>query len=130
MTPIDNDQDMIDSREILDRIDFLKQLADDNEITEAETQELHALVALDKEGRDYAPDWNYGEALIRDSYFVEYAKELAEDCGYGAFPSDQRSYVQRDEWPFRHIDWKAAADELKQDYTPVNFRGETYWVRS
>lgn len=33
------------------------------------------------------------------------------------------------EWPLRHIDWDAAAEELKQDYTSVEFDGVTYWIR-
>lgn len=85
-----------------------------------DAEELAALVSLADEA-DGSPDWKYGETLIRDSYFEDYARELAEDCG---MVKDQ------DTWPNRCIDWAQAADELKQDYTQVDFDGETYWIRA
>ena len=66
-------------------------------------------------------DWLYGATLIRDTYFKEYAQELAEDIG--AVDSDAA-------WPMNCIDWDAAADALRQDYTEVEFDGETYLIRS
>jgi len=35
------------------------------------------------------------------------------------------------DWPWRHmsIDYEAAADEAKSDYTEINAGGETYWIR-
>ena len=56
--------------------------------------------------------------FVRDSYFVQYARELADDLVFGV-PS----------WPFNYIDWQEAADELQQDYYDVDFDGVTYWVR-
>lgn len=29
-----------------------------------------------------------------------------------------------------HIDWDGVADELKADYTSIDYDGVTYWVRS
>lgn len=112
-----NDQDTIDSREVISRIDDLD--GQDN-LDEDEGAELRALLDLAAQGEDYASDWNYGETLIRDSYFVEYAQELAESCGM----------VDNDvTWPMNHIDWQAAADQLQEDYTEVDFDGVTYWIR-
>lgn len=86
-----------------------------------EGQELKALLAFQEEAEGYAPDWNHGATLIRDSYFEDYARQLADDLhGRG---------VRDAEWPFTCIDWEAAADELKQDYTSAEFDGVTYWVR-
>jgi hypothetical protein len=56
--------------------------------------------------------------LIRDSYLETYAKELAE--GIGAISPDAV-------WPVNCIDWEKAVEQLKQDYTSVDFEGETYW---
>lgn len=42
-------------------------------------QELKELTDLASEGEDYSSDWKYGETLIRDSYFRDYAQELAEE---------------------------------------------------
>lgn len=66
-------------------------------------------------------DWEYGETLIREDYFTEYAQELAADIGA----------VDKDaSWPNSYIDWNAAADALKMDYTEVEYRGTTYYARA
>lgn len=82
--------------------------------------ELNALKALAEEAEGYAPDWHYGETLIRDSHFRDYAMELAEDIG--AIKSDAT-------WPNNCIDWDQAARELQMDYSAVDFDGVTYWIR-
>ena len=57
--------------------------------------------------------------FVRDRYFVQYARELADDLVLDGAPR----------WPFTCIDWLEAADELQQDYYDVDFDGVTYWVR-
>jgi galactokinase len=84
-------------------------------------EELRILSALNDEGKDYSGDWGYGATLIRDSYFIEYAKELADDIG--AIDSNAS-------WPCDCIDWEKAADQLKMDYASIDFDGVEYWVRS
>jgi hypothetical protein len=114
---IDNSQDVIDSRDVIARIEELEEM---EEREEEETEELEALRALAEEAEGYASDWRYGETLIRDSYFQEYAQELAEDIGA----------INRDaSWPNTCIDWEQAARELQMDYTSVDFAGVTYWIR-
>jgi hypothetical protein len=138
---LSNFQDVIDSRDVIDRIEELTALKDaaqesaigeketmeDNtelylsdEFTETEYLELKALTELQEEAGGYAADWKYGETLIRDSYFQTYAQELAEDIG--AIPSDNK-------WPCACIDWEQAARELQYDYTQVDFDGVAYWIR-
>ena len=56
--------------------------------------------------------------FVRDSYFIEYAQELADELARGVLVR----------WPFTCIDWREAADELQQDYYDVDFDGVTYWV--
>ena len=85
-----------------------------------ERAELATLQALADKASGYAPDWEYGEALIRDTYFQEYAEQLAEDIG--AINSDAT-------WPNNFIDWEAATEALQQDYTQVEFDGVDYWIR-
>lgn len=123
---ITNDEDVIDSRDIIARLEYLReQLAaeDDNEamLDDDEREELEMLEALNKEGEENISDWMHGETLVRDSYFREYAEQLASDIG--AVNEEAR-------WPNNHIDWSAAADELKQDYTELDFGGITYYARS
>lgn len=132
---VDNMQDILDSRDILARIAELDRIVCDGTIDcpyhgdddcemgdDGEADELAALQALETEA-SASPDWQYGEALIRDSYFEEYAREFAEDIG--AIQSDLAN-----RWPYTCIDWKGAAEELQADYRDVNFDGVTYWIRA
>ena len=56
--------------------------------------------------------------FVRDSYFVQYARALADDMY-------EDTLVH---WPFNSIDWLEAAARLQQDYYDVDFDGVTYWV--
>lgn len=82
--------------------------------------ELKALRELAEQGEGYG-DWAHGETLIRREYFPEYARQLADDIGA----------INRDaKWPLSHIDWEAAADELENDYTVIDFDGEDFLMRA
>lgn len=128
-SPITNDADFIDSRDIIARIAHLEQLRqpgpvdlgpDDND-TDQDTlfAELAMLETIQNDCN--WGDWQYGATLIRDSYFETYARELAEDIG--VFKEDAG-------WPHDCIDWERATEALQQDYTQVEFNGVTYWIRS
>lgn len=83
-------------------------------------EELEALRDL----RDEAcasPDWTYGELLIREDCFEDYARELAEDIG--ACDPDAP-------WPISCIDWEEAAKQLKYDYFAVTFGSDDYLIRN
>lgn len=82
-------------------------------------RELAALVAFRDEASGYC-DWHSGATLIRESYFEDYARELAEDL--------HGSEIRDAKWPFSCIDWERAAEELRQDYTAAEFDGVTYYV--
>jgi antirestriction protein len=114
---ITNTEDMIDSRDVIERI---AELEADDERDEYEAEELAALKAFAEQGEGFA-DWQYGEVFIRDSYFEDYARELAEDMG--AITGDES-------WPATCIDWERAARELRMDYTPIGFDGVDYWART
>ena len=58
---------------------------------------------------------------MRDSYFKDYAMELAEELA--------RDEARDRSWPNTCIDWDQAARELRMDYTAVDFDGITYWIR-
>jgi len=136
-------ENIIDSRDVIARLEELQDARDTavNSVSEVEDgdkwttangtelascwdeeqeEEYQALKSLADDALGYAPDWTYGEALIADSYFTAYAQDLAEDIGA----------IKRDlNWPYDCIDWEKAADQLKQDYTSVEFDGTTYWIR-
>ncbi|MBK6906309.1 MAG: hypothetical protein IPH08_04070 [Rhodocyclaceae bacterium] len=119
-TEIDNSADTIDSRDIIDRIEYLRNEEGGDQFTDEEAAELAALTALAEEAEGYCDDWQYGATLIRESYFEDYAQEMASDIG--AINNDYG-------WPLNCIDWEQAARELKQDYTSFDFDGVTYYGR-
>ena len=102
-----------------DREDATVSIQEWREWEENEGAELDTLRELAAEAEG-SSDWQYGETLIRDTYFKDYAQELAEDCGL----------EQSNSWPQRCIDWDQAADELQMDYFSVEFDGITYWIRA
>lgn len=111
-------EDMLDVRDIIDVVEGHDPEVDsgDND----DVNELNALLAeLAGNGGDH--QWQgvwYPVTLIRDSYFEDYARQLAEEIG--AIP---------DEWPANCIDWEWAARELQTDYTSVEYDGITFWYR-
>lgn len=117
---VTNSDDYIDSRDVTERIEELEKTAPiDREPDEQD--ELDRLYALAEEAEAaVGTEWDYGVTLIRDSYFEEYAQELAEDIG--AIDRDAR-------WPLNRIDWAAAAEDLKVDYQSIDFDGVLYWTR-
>lgn len=127
MRDISNSADIIDSREVVERIEELTSERDYFEPEGDETwadanpddaEELAALEALAEEGEG-AADWNHGATLIRDDYFEQYARSYADDIG---------AYNPSATWPLNHIDWKAAAEELQAGYFNVDYDGVTYWI--
>lgn len=136
---VNNSQDIIDSRDVIALIEELEaeifdleterdelneEFVDRKNDIEQELKELQAelttLKELAEQGES-SPDWSYGETLVSDSYFVKYAEQLADDLGV----------INRDlAWPLNHLNWEAAAKELKQDYFDVEFGDVIYWIRS
>ena len=159
MANVDNSQDILDSRDVIERIEELEAeksaledalseaqealreyeppaegeelatLQDAIDTAQAEVvawaesddaRELKVLQALAEEGEG-SPDWTDGETLIRDSYFQDYAEQLADDIG---------AIDRNANWPCNCIDWERAASELQNDYSSVDFDGVEYWIRS
>lgn len=104
-----------DTSDLHDRLAEL-EAADYDQLTDDEAAELAELEAM----RDGIEDWQYGETLIPDGEFTDYARELAADVG---------DFDPSSRWPYNHIDWQAAADDLRQDYTEYTYLGTTYLAR-
>ena len=116
--PFNYGADMFDSREASERIDFLVDKADDVGLNDEEQDELDILSGLRDQVGDNENFDKWGMSFISDNFFEDYAIELAEDVG---------DIQDRWRWPFSHIDWKEAADELKGDYSAYDVNGTTYW---
>ena len=127
-------QNVIDSRDIVERVNEIEEdiaaidddalpdveghIAADRKELQDELDILNELVeVIDGYSGDSAKD---GVTLVAESYWVEYAQELADDIG--ALPKEFS-------WPTSYIDWDRAASDLKMDYTSVQIGSEDYWFR-
>jgi hypothetical protein len=93
-------------------------------LDEEEQEELQTIEALLESLKGCGGDeqWEgawYPATLIRDDYFVTYARELVSDIG--DIPRDIPSYIE--------IDWEATAKNIRMDYSSVEIDGVTYWYR-
>ena len=92
---------------------------------EDEKQEYEEIEALLDELRgtggnhQYDGNW-YPDMLIADSDFTEYAQDLVEEIG--DLPSGIPSYIV--------VDWEATANNLRADYSTVEYKGTEYLYRS
>lgn len=84
-----------------------------------DADELKVLLALADECDGYAADWFHGATLIRESYFTRYCEELCKDIG--DLPKEIPHYIE--------IDWEKTANNLRIDYTEVDWDGVTYLIR-
>ena len=122
---ISNSDDYIDVRDAIARFEELDEAMSERIVDDEEYEEAKALHELLSDLKGYGGDeqWRgdwYPITLIRDSYFEDYAEELADDIG---------AIDRRAGWPLTCIDWKQASRELQQDYSSVEFDGVTYWYR-
>lgn len=109
--------DIIDTRELHARYDELQEKIEDDVLDLQEQSDWNELLEME----NYISDFWHGETLVPEDEFTEYARQLAEDIG---------SFSDNAEWPLYHIDWEAAADDLRQDYTEFQWQGQTYLARA
>jgi hypothetical protein len=123
---------IIDIRDLIEEYEKLEQEIEaakddpENEVDDETTDRFKALTDLFDELRgcggdeQWKGDW-YPLTLIPESDFEDYARELAEDI--------EGTAIRDAHWPFTCIDWEKAAEELKQDYSSVEFDGVDYLYR-
>ncbi len=123
---IDKDDDVIFGRDLRERLSELEldeeiekdnPGSDDHMMFEDEREELAFLRRILEEAPGADVDGAY---FVNDAHFAAWATEEWEsDTGEAA-----------SDWPYRHIDWDEAADELRTDYTTFVFDGVTFYTRS
>lgn len=146
---ISNTEDLLDVRDIIERVEELDAIHDelydaahDDDFSpdilaenkarydawvaedggeSSERATLHSLLDELKGGGDeqWKGDWYAGIPLIHENYFTDYVEELLKDCG--ELPRELPSYIA--------IDWEKTADNVRVDYTDVDFDGQTYLTR-
>ena len=125
ITEVDLNQDIIDTRDIVERFEELERTYDEFETPEEiknweDLEEYTKLGKLIEEIDSYAGDnCADGVTLISEHYFTNYCKELLEDCG--DIPSDMPWFIA--------IDWEETADNMRVDYTEAEINGTTYLFR-
>lgn len=118
MTTISKYDDVIDSREIIERIGYLTNQCEDDFLDYDEYNELVTLSDLAEECSDLSSDWEYGEPLIHRDYFETYMDEMVEGCY--EIPKNMPF------WMSIKLDYAA----LGQDYSSVFFGGQEYLIRN
>ena len=106
-------------------IELLQNNVEENTLLPLEKEnlqeELNELIELESDmGITLEEADRYSVYFIDEDYFEDYAKEFAHDIG---------AIDDETTWPATHIDWAAAADELRYDYTDVEFQGNNYLFR-
>ena len=89
------------------------------EFWEDELKEIEEINDLEDEINN--GEFEFGTTLIDEDDFEEYCEDLVSDIG--DLPKDLPSYISN------NIDWSGIADDLRQDYSEVEFRGTTYLYR-
>lgn len=109
---------------ILDTRDLEEELRDleGMEPEEMDEEERERLASLESLRDEVGGEWSYGVALIPESDWEGYCQELADELGY---VSDLRNNPL-----YNCIDWSKWADEVRMDYSAVDFDGEEYLYRA
>jgi hypothetical protein len=152
---IDKYDDIIDSRDVIARIEELESERDSQQETDrdearaqfdAENEKASVVAKFDED--KFNAIWEWSDADLAEE--LKTLKALAEegencsDWSYGETlirDSYFRTYAEEladdigaidsnAHWPMTCIDWERAARELQMDYTSIDFDGITYWMRS
>lgn len=139
---------MIDTRDLIEERNELKQQVLDSFLEEFPqyedmTEEFEDILFEEEEIQSWKQDWeeelekiqeindledevcngelDSGTTLILESEFTDYCEDLIKDIG--DIPRDLPSFIDN------NINWNGIAEDLKIDYTEVEFRGELYLFR-
>ncbi len=95
---------------------------DTNGFLEYWEDEYEEIAEIDRVEDEVGREFSFRCTLIDEDDFEDYAQELVEDIG--DLPSDLPHYISR------NIDWSGVADDLRQDYSELEYQGTTYLFRA
>ncbi len=140
---IDYSSDVLDSRDLDNRLDNLTSIKDtrldwmdakreamsDVEIDELEnnepedfTDEMEKELAELEEAKSEISEWRDGNTLVNMNYWTQYCKELVMDVG--DMPKELPSYIGN------NINWDGVAEDLSADYSTIDIMGSMFYYRN
>ena len=118
---LDNFNDRFDTE--LDDFNDIERYLDEDERDDFKSyweDEYQQIDDIDEVENAVGSEFTYGCTLIEEDYFEGYVRELLVDCGY----------ISKDFPYWIEIDWEATSENVKQDYSELEYKGETYYFRS
>ena len=82
--------------------------------------ELKEIEEIDTIENELGSEFDYGITLVDVDDWEEFVEQDLKDLGY--IPKDFPSWIE--------IDWEATANNVRQDYTEVEYQGNSYLGRS
>jgi len=157
MSDISNYEDIMDSRDIIERIGEIEpwhvewteapETAVSLDVASFATRDDADAYLAESEDRDALEVVEYEDEADELKTLTELVEELRQSSGDSPedgitlirdsyfkdyaiqFAEDIGAIEDDARWPATCIDWDKAADELQMDYTSVQFGDVTYWVR-
>jgi len=115
MIKISNLEDILDSRDIEERILELDSIREFSDVYQLEYDILNEF--KDDVCNYVDPrNWDYGITFIRGTHFEEYTKDFCYEVGY--IRSDHESWIV--------IDWAETSKNLSMDYSSIYLDGVEY----
>ena len=79
--------------------------------------EINQITCIDEVEDEIGSEFDFGVTLIAEDDFTDYVEDLLKGCGYIS-----------DDFPiWIELDWEATAENVKQDYSELEYEGETYF---
>lgn len=103
-----------------DEIDEASENIDEDERDNFKTyweDEYQQIEAINEIEDEVGGEFEYGCTLIEEDDFEDYVRELLVD----------RGYISKDLPTWMEIDWEATAENVKKDYSELEYKGETYY---
>ncbi len=117
---------VFDSRDLIEyRNELVNELPEnweeqaENWVVPEEIEHYQAINGFCEELENHCPDLLHGATVIHEDYFMEYCQDLLDDCGN--IPKNFPTWIE--------IDWNKTTENMKVDYSGVEYNGETYYIR-